>query len=97
LTTRIAAVVGVSIGLIVSFALLTLLWFGVAGILTVDGIDLMRIFWPSSVMLTVGWRTTPHGIFMTFSSIAINCGIYGILAILTRTGIAKMGALWNSD
>ncbi len=96
MTTRVA-VIGASIGLIVSLAVLTLLWFGVLGILTVDGIDLMRIVWPSSVMLTVGWRTTPHGIFTTLISVAINCGIYGTLAILLRTGIAKAGILWKSS
>ena len=96
MTTRAAALLGTSIGLIISFAVLTLLWFGVLGILTINGIDLMYIVWPSSIMLTVGWRSTPHGITTTIISVAINCGLYGIVGILLRAAIAKM-VLWKSN
>jgi hypothetical protein len=32
----------------------------------------MYVFWPSSVMLVVGWRTTILGIMITPSSVVIN-------------------------
>jgi hypothetical protein len=32
----------------------------------------MYVFWPSSVMLVVGWRTTILGIMITASSVVIN-------------------------
>jgi hypothetical protein len=34
--------------------------------------DLMYVFWPSSVMLVVGWRATILGIMITAWSVVIN-------------------------
>jgi hypothetical protein len=101
LTKRQAAILGGMVGLLVSTSILFLLWYDVGGILAIgdntDPIDLMYIVWPSASMLTVGWRTTPHGIITTLISVAINCGMYGILAILLGTGISKAHTLWKSN
>jgi hypothetical protein len=51
MTTRQVLIVGGIVGLLVSSALLTLFWFGVAGVLVVGKTDLMYVFWPASVML----------------------------------------------
>jgi hypothetical protein len=100
-TMRQAAILGGIVGLLVSTSVLILLWYGVSGILAIgnntDPIDLMYIVWPSALMLTVGWRTTPHGITTTLFSAAINGGMYGILAILLRTGLTKAWTLWKSN
>jgi hypothetical protein len=72
--------IGVFVGFCVSLAVLALLWFGVAGVLNVGRTDLMYIFWPSSLMLTVGWRSTAHGIATTVVSVAINCLLYMAVA-----------------
>jgi hypothetical protein len=84
MTTRQFLIIGGIIGLLVSSAVLSLLWFGVAGVLNVGRTDLMYIFWPSSVMLTVEWRTTIPGIMITASSVAINCMLYIALAYAIR-------------
>ena len=60
-------------------AVLVLLWFGVAGVLCVRQIDLMYVFWPSSLMLTVTWRSTTFGITTTLESVAINCLLYMVV------------------
>lgn len=98
MTTRQAAILGGIVGLLVSTSVLILLFYGVSGVLSIgNDTDLRYIVWPSWVMLTVGWRTTLRGIITTLISVAINCGMYGILAILLRTGISKIGALWKSN
>ncbi len=84
MTTRVVLIVGAIVGLLVSSAVLALMWFGVAGVLYVGRTDLMRIFWPSSVILTVGWRTTIPGIMITASSVVINCMLYMALAYAIR-------------
>jgi hypothetical protein len=87
MTTRKALIVGGIVGLIISSAVLTLLWFGVVGILNVGDANLMYVFWPSSMMLLVGWRSTIHGIVFTTTSIAINCLMYMALSYaLLRIG-----------
>jgi len=80
MAVRLVLGVGALIGFFISLAVLTLLWFGVAGVLHLGQTDLMYIFWPSSLMLTVGWRSTPHGIAMTIASVAINCVLYMTVA-----------------
>jgi len=76
MTTRQVLIVGGIVGLLVSSAVLALLWFGVAGVLVVGKIDLMFVFWPSSVMLITGWRTTIPGVMITASCVVINCLLY---------------------
>lgn len=69
MATRLVLGIGAFVGFCVSLAVLALLWFGVAGVLNVGRTDLMYIFWPSSQMLTVGWRSTAPGIAMTVISV----------------------------
>jgi hypothetical protein len=40
----------------------------------------MYIFWPSSLMLAVGWRSTAPGMATTVASVAINCALYMAVA-----------------
>ena len=61
MTTRQVLIVGGIVGLLVSSAVLALLWFGVAGALVIGNTDLMYVFWPSSVMLLTGWRQHDSG------------------------------------
>jgi len=65
--------IGALFGLAISGAVLTLLWFGVAGVLHANatGTDWMHVFWPASVMLVVGWRSTIPGLMITVSAVAI--------------------------
>jgi len=85
MTTRQAAAVGGSVGLIISAAVLVLLGrFGVWHLTSIGNTDLRVILWPSSVMLTIGWRSTVPGIMTTLSSIAINCLLYAGMALLLR-------------
>ena len=44
----------------------------------------MHALWPSFIMLTLGWRTTPAGILITISSVAINCLVYGSVAVIVH-------------
>jgi hypothetical protein len=78
--TRQVLIVGGIVGLLVSSALLGLIWFGVAGVLDVGHTDLMYVFWPSSVMLVVGWWSTILGIMITVWAVVINCLLYMALA-----------------
>jgi hypothetical protein len=80
MTTRHVLIVGGVVGLLVSSAVLALLWFGVSGVLVIGKTDLMYVFWPSSVMLIKGWRSTIPGVMITASSVAINCLLYMALA-----------------
>jgi hypothetical protein len=84
---RHVALCGGIVGLIISCVILTLLAFGVSGVLTVHSIQLMNVFWPSSTMLTVGWRTTPVGITITVLSVVINSLTYSAIVLLLRAGI----------
>jgi len=83
-TTRQVLIVGGIVGLLVSSAVLALFWFGVAGVLVVGKADLMYVFWPASVMLVVGWRSTSPGMMITASAVAINCLLYMAVAYLLR-------------
>ena len=76
MTTGQVLIVGGIVGLLVSSAVLALLWSGVAGVLVVGKTDLMYVFWPASVMLTVGWCRTIPGLMITGSAVAINCLLY---------------------
>ena len=78
--TRQVLIVGGIVGLLVSSVVLALIWFGVGGVLNVGGTDLMYVFWPSSVMLVVGWRSTIPGVMITVSSVVINCLLYMAVA-----------------
>ena len=80
MTTRQVLIAGGVVGLGVSSVVLALLWFGVAGILVISNINLRHMFWPSSVMLVVGWRSTIPGMMITASAVAINCLLYMALA-----------------
>ena len=80
MTTRQVLLVGGIVGLTVSSAVLALLWFGVSGVLVMGKTDLMYVFWPSSVMLGTGWRSTIPGMMITASSVVINCLLYMALA-----------------
>jgi hypothetical protein len=88
MNVRQTAATGGAIGLIVSGTVLVLLWrFGVWRLMTIGSTDLRVVLWPSSVMLTSGWRSTLPGIMTTISSIAINCLVYMAIALLLRAGI----------
>ena len=87
MTTRRLVLSAGTIGLIVSIAILTLIAFGVAGVLFTHEIDLMHVLWPSSLMLTTGWRTTFHGIALTVISVFLNCLTYSVVAVLLRAGL----------
>jgi hypothetical protein len=80
MATRLVLGIGAFVGFCVSLAVLALLWFGVAGVLNVGRTDLMYVFWPSSLMLTVGWRSTAPGIATTVMSVAFNCLLYMAVA-----------------
>ena len=87
MTTWQSAVVGGTVGLLVSGLVLMLLWFGVAGVLMVGRSDLMYFLWPSSLMLTVTWGRTLNGIMTTIAAVALNVVMYGTIGILLQTGI----------
>lgn len=80
MTTRQVLIVGGIVGLLVSSLVLALIWFGVGGVLNVGGTDVMYVFWPSSVMLVVGWRSTIPDVMITASSVVINCLLYMAVA-----------------
>jgi hypothetical protein len=84
MSARQVVIVGSVVGLLVSSAVLTLLWFGVAGVLVVGKTDLMYVFWPASVMLVGGWRSTVPGVMITASAVAINCLLYMAVAYSIR-------------
>jgi hypothetical protein len=92
MASRLVLGVGALVGLGVSIAVLTLLWFGVAGVLNVGRTDLMYVFWPSPLMLTTGWRSTAPGIATTVVSVAINCLLYTAVAY----ALYRIGRLFGS-
>src|SRR3979490_845482 len=93
MTTRRLVLSAGTVGLIVSTAILTLIAFGVAGVLFTHEIDLMRVLWPSSLILTTGWRTTAHGITFSVISVSLNCLPYSVVAVLLRTGLRSAANL----
>ena len=84
MTTRQLVFTAGAVGLTVSVAILTLLGFGVSGVLTIRNVDLIYLLWPSSLMLTTGWRTTVPGIALTIVSVFANCLTYLVIAVLLR-------------
>lgn len=90
MTKRQVATIGGIVGLTVSSLVLVLLWAGVLGALRLRGVDLAHVLWPSSVMLTLGWCCTVAGILTTVSSIAINCLLYAMVALLVRSFVKLM-------
>jgi mannose/fructose/N-acetylgalactosamine-specific phosphotransferase system component IIC len=82
-----ALIAGAVIGLIVCGGILSLLWFGVSGVLGVRGIDLMYVLWPSSVLLVVTWHSTITGVTITALAVAMNCLMYMTLALVVRASV----------
>ena len=76
MTTRVVLSIGGAVGLAVSCIVLALLWYGFSGLLVIGHTNLRHLLWPSFIMLTNGWRSTPAGILITVSSVAINCLVY---------------------
>ena len=94
LTYRNSALVGATIGFVVSACILTLLWYGVSGVLTVGDTHYMYVFWPSAAMLVLGWYNTFSGIMVTVFSVVINCLTYAAIGLLLRVAVGKLwGAL----
>jgi hypothetical protein len=88
MTIKQTAATGGAVALLVSGAVLTLLYYGLAwDIMQIGHTDLRVILWPSSVMLTIGWCSTAPGIMTTISSVAINCLLYMGIALLLRSGL----------
>ncbi len=79
---RKAALLGGILGLVICVIVLSLYWFGVAGVLRSANIDLGLLFWPSSIMLVGGWRSTIPGIMIAASSVTMNCLMYMALAMI---------------
>jgi hypothetical protein len=96
LTNRTVLLIGALFGLAVSGAVLTLLGFGVAGVLHSNGTgtDWMHVFWPASVMLVVGWRSTIPGLVITVSAVAINCFLYMAIAYVLWQLARLLRRLW---
>lgn len=76
MTTKQVLTSGIALGFSVCIAVLTLLWFGVAGVLNIGRTDLMYILWPSSLMLTTNWSSSVAGVATIAVSIGINCLLY---------------------
>jgi hypothetical protein len=89
-TRRNTVLIGGIVGLIVPAIVLTLLWFGIAGDVIAGNLNLTYVLWPSYGMLVGGWRSTVPGVMITLSSVAINCLIYILIALLLRTGIREI-------
>lgn len=77
-----SAIVGATVALMVSASILSLMWYGVSGVVRLRNLDLTIVFWPSSLMLTTGWRSSFHGIAITILSIAANCLLYAGIAVV---------------
>jgi hypothetical protein len=73
---RTTLIVAGVLGLLAPSAVLTLMWYGVSGVLFVGHTYLGHVFWPSSIMLTGDWCCTLPGVLITTSSVAINCLLY---------------------
>jgi hypothetical protein len=85
MSAKKAMLVDAAIGLVIAVGILILLGIGIAGVLSVGGIDLMYVLRPSAEMLLVGWRTTPTGLAITVCSVISNCLWYAAMALLIRT------------
>ena len=77
--------------LVVSGTVLALLYFGVAGVLNVgNGVNLMRVLWPASCVLVLGWHTFPSGIAITIASVLLNCGMYVLVFLGLRSVVLSL-------
>ena len=96
MTNRTVLLIGALFGLAISGAVLMLLWFGVAGVLHANatGTDWMHVFWPASVMLVVGWRSTIPGLMITVCAVAINCVLYTAIAYALWQLARLLRTLW---
>ena len=96
MTNRTVLFIGALLGLAISGAVLTLLWFGVAGVLHANatGTDWIKVFWLASVMLVVGWRSTIPGLMITVSAVAINCVLYMAIAYALWQLARLLRTLW---
>jgi len=96
LTNRTVLFIGALLGLAIPGAVLTLLWFGVAGVLHANatGTDWIKLFWLASVMLVVGWRSTIPGLMITVSAVAINCVLYMAIAYALWQLARLLRTLW---
>ncbi len=91
LTKKRTAIVGGIVGLVVCITILVLLdLYGVWYLFPIGHSDLRVILWPSSVMLTVGWRTSVPGVLITLSSIAINCMVYALAALVLHVSLGQL-------
>jgi hypothetical protein len=81
------------VGVMISVGILTLLAMGVSGVLFVNQVDFMYVLWPFSLMLIVGWRTTPLGIMITLFSIVANGLLYAVLAAVLWKAVRKFATL----
>ena len=96
MTNRTVLFIGALLGLAIPGAVLTLLWFGVAGVLHANatGTDWIKLFWLASVMLVVGWRSTIPGLMITVSAVAINCVLYMAIAYALWQLARLLRTLW---
>ena len=84
MTVRQTVVAGGGVGLVISGIVLVLLWrYGIWEIM-LGHTNLRVVLWPSSVMVPVTWSSTLPGKLTTPFSVAINCLIYAIIALLLR-------------
>jgi len=90
---KLSAVFGAAVGLVVSGSVLTLLWFGVSGVLQVGHTDFMYLLWPSSLVLIGGWHTTARGVLITVASVVTNCLLYSVVALLLREGVVLIAKI----
>jgi hypothetical protein len=82
--TRTLLIVAAGAAVIVCAVVLTLIGYGVSGVLNYHGIDLMYLFWPSSIMLLTSWRSTPLGIAVITASVLLNCLTYVAVSLALR-------------
>jgi hypothetical protein len=85
MSTKQIAIIASTVAFTVCGTVLGLLWqYGIWEIMVLGKTDVRVILWPSSIMITVGWCSTPAGIMTTISSIVINCLLYVGIAVLLR-------------
>lgn len=86
MSLKLTGAIGAALGLAVCAGILSLMWFGVSGVLYLGHTDLTYVLWPSSVVLVGGWKTTAPGITITVYPVLTNFLIYAGIAILLRWG-----------
>jgi hypothetical protein len=91
MTVRRTVMLAATAALVVSGAVLGLLWrLGIWEYMLFGRTDLRVIFWPSSSMLPLEWCTTAHGILITLFSVVINCFLYIGIALMLRACISTV-------